>query len=208
MRAAVAAAALAAAFVALLLAGGCAALSRQPEARPDAAYRSVVERWTRSDEEYEELETKLLVSATYKSWPFRQAYVAQYARIFLLPEREREALLARETAALEQFHDFVLSAYTPVRQSGDFLTRTGIWKLYLEGPGGVRVPSARVERVAEPHRVLEAFYPFVNRWSRVFLVRFPRETAGGEAVLPNPETDRFRLVLASTEARTVLTWAP
>ncbi len=198
----------AAVLAAALLTAGCGAFSRQAEARPDGTYREILDRWTRQDREYDELETKLYVAATYKSWPFRQAYVAQYARIYLLPERERQALLDRETASLEQFHDFVLSAYTPVRQSGDFLTRTGIWKLYLEGPGGVRVPTSRVERVAEPLPVLEAFYPYVTRWSRVFLVRFPRLAADGQDVLPNPETDRFRLVLASTEARAALTWAP
>lgn len=190
------------------LAAGCAPLAGQPEARPASAYREILDRWTRTDRQYDALQTKLYVSATYKSWPFRQAYVAQYARVFLLPDRERDALLARETASLDQFHEFVLSAYTPVRQSGDFLTRTGIWKLYLEGAGGARVGTARVERVPEPPQVLEAFFPYVTRWSRVFLVRFPKTTPDGQPVLTDPQTERFRLVLASTEARSTLTWAP
>jgi hypothetical protein len=199
---------LVATLLAVLLAGGCAALGRQAESLPGESYEDILERWTRSDREYDRLETRLYVSATYKSWPFRQAYVAEYARIFLLPDREREALLARETASFEQFHDFVLSAYTPYRQSGDFLTRTGIWKLYLEGPNGVQVPTSRVDRVAEPPQVLSAFYPYVNRWSRTFLVRFPRQTADGREVLPNPEREPFRLLITSTVARTALAWRP
>jgi hypothetical protein len=197
---------LAPALLLALVLAGCAVVGRQRDASPTDGYRRLLDRWTRTEHAYDELETRLYVSATYKSWPFRQAYVAEYARIFLLPERERTAMLARETAALEQYHDFVLSAYTPVRQAGDFLTRTGIWRLYLEGPGGVRVPSNRVERVSEPLPVLMAFYPYVDRWSRVFLVRFPKQTAEGRDVLPAPETDPFRLVIASTEARAELVW--
>lgn len=197
-----------AAVAAVLLAAGCAPLGRQAESTPRGGYQAILDRWTRSDREYDRLETRLYVSATYKSWPFRQAYVAEYARIFLLPDRERDALLARETASFEQFHDFVLSAYTPYRQSGDFLTRTGIWKLYLEGPNEVQVPTSRVDRMAEPPQVLAAFYPYVTRWSREFLVRFPRRTADGREVLADPERDPFRLVITSTVARTELTWRP
>lgn len=197
-----------AALAAILLAVGCAPFTRQAESTPRENYRAILERWTRSGQEYDRLETRLYVAATYRAWPFREAYVAEYARIFLLPEREREALLARETASFEQYHEFVLSAYTPYRQSGDFLTRTGIWRLYLEGPNGLRVPTSRVDRMAEPPQVLAAFYPYVTRWSREFLVRFPRQTPDGREVLPDPERDPFRLIITSTLARTELTWAP
>jgi hypothetical protein len=197
-----------------LLAVGAAAcalvepLRGQPEARQAAGYQEILKRWTRQRQEFEELDTKLYVSATYKSWPFRQAYVAEYARIYLLPDQEREALLARETAALEQYHDFVLSAYAPTRQVADLSSKAGIWRLYLEGPGGLRVSPSAVERMKEPLPVLTAFYPYVDRWSRVFLARFPKRTPDGREVLPNPENERFRLVLASTEARATLTWRP
>lgn len=197
------------ALLAAVLAGGlagCAALETQTEARPSPSYREILERWTDTEREYDQLETRLYVSATYKSWAFRQAYVAEYARVFRLPEAEREAMLARETASLEQFHEFVLSAYTPVRQSGDFLTTTGIWRLYLEGPGGASVPAARVERITQPLPVLSAFFPYVDRWSRVFLVRFPKRTPEGQEVVPSVDTDPFRLVVASTQARAVLAW--
>lgn len=201
-------------LAALLLAGGTAGcalvepLSAQPEARPASGYREILERWTRREQEYNQLETKLYVAATYKSWPFRQAYVAEYARIYLLPDREREALLARETAALEQYHDFVLSGYAPVRQVADFSSKAGIWRLYLEGPGGARVSTSTVQPMKEPPVVLMAFFPYVDRWSRVFLVRFPKRTLDGRDVLPSPEAEPFRLVLASTEAHAVLAWRP
>jgi hypothetical protein len=185
---------------------GCSALESQTESQPSRSYREILDRWTDGEREYHQLDTRLYVWATYKSGPFREAYVAEYARIFRLPEPEREAMLARETAALEQFHDFVLSAYTPVRQSGDFLTKTGIWRLYLEGPAGTSVPAARVERLSQPLPVLSTFFPYVDRWSRVFLVRFPKRAADGDEVLPSPDTDPFRLVVASTEARAVLAW--
>ncbi len=192
-------------------AAGCALvkpLRAQPQARRAASYREVLERWTRQEREFDELETKLYVSATYKSWPFRQAFVAEYARIYLLPDQEREAMLARETAALEQFHDFVLSAYAPVRQVADLSSKAGIWRLYLEGPGGLRVLPSAVEQMKEPLLVLTAFFPYVDQWSRVFLARFPKRTRDGREVLPNPESDPFRLLLTSTEARATLAWRP
>ncbi len=205
----------------LLLAGlllawgavGCAAvesLRGQPEAEPtaSAAYREQLRRWSREDQEYDELETKLFVAATYKSWPFRQAYVAEYARVYLLPEAEREALLKRETAALETYHDFVVAMYAPVRELSELTRERGIWRLYLEGPGGARVSPSAVERVKEPLPVVAAFFPYVSRWSRVFLVRFPRQTPDGRPVLPKPESDAFRLLLVSTEAHASLFWRP
>jgi hypothetical protein len=186
--------------------GACAAIGRQTAATPTGTYRELLDRWTRSDHAYHELETRLRVSATYRSWPFRQAYVAEYSRIYLLPPQEQEALLARETASLEQFHEFLLSAYTQSRQTGDFLSRTGIWRLYLEGPDRTRVPTNRVDRPGEPPAVLATFYPYIDRWSRVYVVRFPRRTPEGREVLPRPETDTFRLILASTAAQSELVW--
>lgn len=194
-------------------AAGCAAVESfrgQPEARPTASatYRGLLNRWTRQDLEYDELETKLLVWATYKSWPFRQAYVAEYARVYVLPEAEREALLEREIAALETYHDFVVAMYAPVRESAELIRERRVWRLYLEGPGGVRVSPSVVERIKEPLPVVSAFFPYVDRWSRVFLVRFPKQTADGRPVLPRPESDPFRLLLVSTEAHATLTWRP
>ncbi len=192
---------------------GCVAIESfrgQPEAQPtaNATYRELLDRWTRRDLEYDELETRVLVAATYKSWPFRQAYVAEYARVYLLPETEREALLRREAAALETYHDFVVSVYAPARDIAELTRERGIWRLYLEGPGGARVSPSVVERVKEPLPIVSAFFPYVDRWSRVFLVRFPKQTADGRPVLPQPERDTFRLLLVSTEAHASLAWRP
>ena len=55
-------------------------------------YLPVFEAWTRHAKLVQDIGTAMEVWATFKSWDFRQAYVAKYAKVYDLADNEREPL--------------------------------------------------------------------------------------------------------------------
>ncbi|RMD99837.1 MAG: hypothetical protein D6812_10785 [Deltaproteobacteria bacterium] len=167
------------------------------EDRLIASYRESLRAWTRQAEDYGNFETRILARATFKSRPFREAFVAEYEAVYLLGEKERTALYQREIDEATRYHAFLLYVYTPDVQRNVLDRPTSPWRLYLEDEAGHRVAPETIRKKHDPGHTLEHFYPYVENWGRIYEVRFPKAPIEGR---------RLRLVITGISGRCAMEW--
>lgn len=181
-----------------LAAAGCAGSKRAEMANAEASkdvkpseYSDALGSWTRESKVYAKLETRLIVNATYRSGAFREAYVDEYARRYLLASGERDDLRRRELNDAQTYHEFFFAAYTVESRWNDFSKRSSMWRLRLFDDKGASVEPLVVTRVKQDDPVLHAFYPYFSLWTRGYVVKFPRE-----GLSPDSKTLRLQLTSA------------
>jgi hypothetical protein len=167
-----------------------------PNVAEEAVYQETLERYTDHAEVYELLNTRMFTAITYQSWPFRQARVRRMAVFQALPQPVVERNLAAERSAFEQFHEFFLGVHMNYYRYDDFDRRNSIWRIALVTESGETLPSS-IERIGRTDLNLRAYYPYLDDFWVAYRVRFPRQTAGGEPVIP-AGTSRFMVRIAST----------
>src|SRR3970040_2754591 len=69
---------------------GCAA--KEKAIKPSLGYFDILPQVTKHKKVIDNLDSKLFVYATYKSWPFREAYVEEYARRYQMDDNQKEKL--------------------------------------------------------------------------------------------------------------------
>lgn len=164
---------------ATLLALGCA---RQPKMGVNQIkdvnpkrYQQTLERFTSSQRVYDKLETKLLVTAVYRSWSYRDAYVDEVARREVRTREEREAMKKNERADWEIYHSFVITAYTPeTRHLALSVAEDAVWKMRLYDAKGNFTEAVVAQRIDQTDKTYDEYLPS-NLWGRTYIVKFPRE---------------------------------
>lgn len=144
-------------------------------------YDAALKRWSGSQKVYEQLETRLIVSSTWKSGAFRDAWTNEYARRYLLSDAERDELKRREHADAESYHEFFFAAYTPEARWNDFSKRESIWKIRLYDDAGNSVEPLVVTKVKNDDPKLKAFYPYFTMWTKGYTVKFPKTGLSGDS---------------------------
>lgn len=168
-------------------------------------YEGVHRRWTRSSELYERFSQALTMTATLKSWEWRQAYVARYAERYALSATERQALLARQKAEHEDAIEIVLHVAILERPWRD-LSRAGApWHLALLNDRGQEVHPRRIERLRKVAPDVSIFFPEHGPFDEVYVVRFPRKLPDGSDFL-GASPRRLTLRLAGAPGKTEVAW--
>jgi len=144
-------------------------------------YSQALGSWSREAKVYQKLETRLIVNATYRSGAFRDAYVDEYARRYLLADGERDEMKRREHSDADTYHEFFFAAYTVESRWNDFSKRNTMWRLRLYDDKGNSVEPLVVTKVKQDDPVLHAFYPYFSLWTRGYTVKFPRSGLADDA---------------------------
>jgi hypothetical protein len=137
-------------------------------------YREALNRWSGTEKVYDKLETRLIVSSTYKSAAFRDAWADEYSRRYLLSDADRDELKRREHADAESYHEFFFAAYTPESRWNDFSKRESIWKLRLFDDAGNSTEPLVVTKIKNDDPKLHAFFPYFTLWTKGYIVKFPK----------------------------------
>lgn len=162
-------------------------------------YSDALKEWSRNEKVYQQLETRLIVSATYRSGAFRDAYIDEYARRYLLSDNERDAMRKREHDAASTYQEFFFAAYTPESRQNDFSRRNSMWRIRLFDDKGNSVDPLVVTKQKDNDPVLHAFFPYFSLWTKGYVVKFPR--AGLD------ETSKtLRLQISSATGATEMTY--
>ncbi len=174
--------------------------------QPAKGYFDILSRWTKNKKVYEELETKLYIYATYKSWQWREAYIDEYAKRYMLDSSQRENILAREKEINERFNEFFLSIYTPELKWNDFDKKGSIWSIYLEDDKGERISPLEIIRVDEDNPLVREFFPYMDLWSFGYIVKFPKYLPTGKEPFPSPASKAMKLIITGAVGRSQLEW--
>jgi len=162
--------------LALILAAGCSGWAKYQKIMPwqveEDEYTAVLEEWSDRAEIIRGLESMLQVAATYKSKAFRRAYVEKYSRDYRLAPQAAEKMLADEMAGAEENWEFLAAVAAPSDKKNDLAAQDSAWKIYLETGDGRRMEPFEIRPVKKKTAQLEAFYPYVTPWTRVYQIRF------------------------------------
>lgn len=190
-----------------LLLASCASqpepLSLQPtkELTPED-YDEVLSNWTRKDEIYDGLDSKLFVHVTFHSPEFRRAFLLRHTDVYGKGSEEASRLMLTSPEAEENL-EFFFSASTASAGWNDFAQPDSIWRITLEGDDGEKVEGKVEKRKITAN--LRVIYPFITDFAKTYAVRFPRMTAMGKPVL-STTTQQFMLRIASALGEATLVW--
>ncbi len=181
---------------------GCAA--QKGVSGPD--YSETLARWTRVEQVYEGLEPRLIIKATYKNRPFRDAYIERYVDDYRLSSRYKEDMREKALELSELYNEFLMAAHTSVNRWNDFDRTDSIWKLYLEDNLGNRLTPVSIEKLDAGDPLIREFFPYVGLWSSIYVVRFPKYSEAGTEPIPGAGTDYLRLTIAGALGSGELEW--
>lgn len=195
--------ALSAAGIACAAAEHPSVLTLQPTREITAAdYTNVLRAWTRKDEIYNRLDSKLFVWATFHSSEFRRAFGLRYTDVYGPGSEEASRLLLTNPEA-EELLEFFFSASTARPQLNDFDRETTIWRITLEGDDYEPV-DGKVEKI-KPTANIRVIYPYVTDFARTYVVRFPRTTPSAKPLI-TVASKRLALRFRSAFGQATLVW--
>ena len=183
---------------------GCAA--EEDAIKPSLGYFDILPQMTRSKKVIEKLDSKLFVSATYKNWALREAYIVEYARRYQMDDNEKEKLKEMEKDSDEKFNEFFVAIYTPDERWNDFDEPQSIWKIYMEDEIGNRVYPLEIKKTDTGSPLIKEFYPYVDAWSSGYIKRFPKYMVAGIKPFPEENTNYFKLVITGVVGSAELEW--
>jgi hypothetical protein len=168
-------------------------------------YLPVHDAWTRHAKLVEDVGTVMEVWATLKSWDFRQAYIAKYAKAYDLPEAEREGLAKSQQDTARAVYEIHLVAQSTTDKWTDLDRRNSPWRLtLLDGTGAELSPtSVKAERFPEIYE--GEFFPNRTPFSRTYTVRFSRPDGGGDSFVGS-DSGRLILRVASPLGKVETVW--
>ena len=178
---------------------------------PMATFLRELDTWTRHDKVYQVLDNKLFVSATYHAPDFRRAFGIAFPDIYGHGGKITRRELVDMTGGVEQHHNFLVAAYTPYVRWNDFARDDSIWRISLYsksvGDGGMDEAEVAPDDII-PLKVdenLRAVYPYISRFDRIYLVRFPL-TDAWQRPLVHAHTQEVVMRIASALGVATLRW--
>ncbi len=194
----------------LLWLSGCSApppkvsLFATPAAVRAKDYGDILAKWTRGDRIYRGFDTQLFVTATMHTAELRLAFAEAFPEIYghggMVTRRE----LVDLTGDVEQFHNFFVAAYTPDDKWNDLAEPDSVWRLRLRGSGGIVVDPAAIETVKLDANLCQV-YPYLGRFDKAYIVRFPLTDEQQRLVLDERSTSAT-LRVASALGGAELVW--
>jgi hypothetical protein len=167
---------------------GCAEATPKPVDFSDATrdyqqtdYPSVHERWTRHAKLWQwNVGTVIEAWATYKSWDFRQAYVAYYASIY--EDSDRSALLRSQLEASRASCEFHVAVQATTDKWNDLERKNTTWRVTLLDATGAELGPTSIQAVKLPE-LYESHLPArqVVAWSCGLLARWAASNWSGTA---------------------------
>lgn len=142
----------------------------------ESAYQQTLERATRSQGIYDNLDTKLFVYATFESAPFMEARVKRFARFRALPAEEESAAMEAERQRLAGVIEFHLAVHANDPKMDDFDRPGSMWRLALVSNGKELAPTS-VERIGRTTTDQRSIYSYMESFWVGYRVRFPKAEA-------------------------------
>lgn len=169
------------------------------------SYEDTTESLTRTKEVHDGLETRFIISATWLSDRWVQAFSEEYAKIYYLDTARKDQVVARWKGESDRYERFLVALFTPDDRLND-LERPGTsWSLRLVGRDEKDYGPVYVKKTDLRPEEVRRFFPAVGTWSRAYEVAFPKE--GGAGAAPEKAVaPRLKLVLSGVQGRAVLAW--
>lgn len=161
-------------------------------------YRSELNRVTKKGRIYDghTWDAKLLWHATLVTDEFRRARALRHIELNRLSPIASSRFIADEEATQQNAWEVFVGFYTKSDYKQFTAGADTFWHIQLITPSGETIDPLSVEMVpVTPYT--QTLYPYLDRWSRGYRVRFPKADLG----------KRPRLMLWSVVGESAITWA-
>ncbi len=166
-------------------------------------YINALNSWTRKASLYSQFETKLQITATFKSEDFNKAYRAEYARIYYLTAEETKRREELATGLSRDYREFLVYAAMPQKEANDFDKPNSSWSIFLSDEKGNQVKPLEVRKIDKIAPIMEGFYPYINKYYGIcYSVKFLPLVAETKTSVAEP----MKLVFTSVLGRVELVW--
>ena len=170
-------------------------------------YHRAFERWTREARIYRGFDVELIVSVTFKSSDYRRAYAQEYAKTYLLSDKDELKFEKDQLAAAEEFHDFVMATFIPDDKWNDFEKKDSIWKIYLTNDKNKRISPVEIKKLKRTDPTIAQFFPYVSPWREVYALRFPVKIPPEQREdFIGPDTRSMTLTITGVRGRCDMVW--
>jgi hypothetical protein len=144
-------------------------------------YTTALVNWSRKGAVYKNLESRLFLHATLRSWAFRQAQLAYRIDAERITANEAATLKASERAEAEKWYEFFVAAHTHEWQWNRLENRSkdSLWRIRLINDKGVGVAPTTVNRIGTNDPRYQAMYPYYKAFYVGYRVRFPKTDGQG-----------------------------
>jgi len=140
--------------------------------------------WSRSGENYRDLELTAKMHATLLTTDFRQAYAAEYARLFSLTPAQRSEFEAVQMKEEAQHHAVILILATREDSWNNLRPPAGIWRIRLANRRGDSVDLKEARQLDHHNPTWQALYPALTFQYRIWELRFPKRLDDDELLAP------------------------
>jgi len=169
-------------------------------------YQTVLKEWTRTQMVHSQFETKVMITSTLKSQAFYQAWFNEYERIYQEASPERKKWEESQSGLNADFTEFLFYAYLPEKEANDFDRQRSVWKVFIVDHEGRRIEPLEIRRFNKITPVMEAFYPYINKYYGDFYSMKFDPLAGINVKAGDPPRKPIKLVMTSVIARVELEW--
>lgn len=148
------------------------------------AYAKIWEAHTKTSLIQGDFENYFEAAVTFWNGTMRKAFVEEMARVYRMTEREAQVLESEEMKENDRYLTFIISARSREVRWRDLDREDYLWRLSLENQNAsIRVRPDQIEPVSDRDDKWRFFYKSMNRFSKVYRVRFPRKAFDGENLL-------------------------
>lgn len=158
-----------------------------------ASYRKIYSKWTRSDKSYEF--TTLDPNLIWRAMMLTDEMIDAQVKFLEDKKIHDEIGLLKRKEELSNSVAFAIDLYSVEGMRGFSMDPTSTWKIYLTGAEGEETPPIKIQpiTITATH---SALYPDMSKWSRLYLVEFPKIDLG----------KRPELTMRSVAAESTLKW--
>jgi hypothetical protein len=167
-------------------------------------YPVVFQNWTRHARLVQEVGTVIEAWGTYKSWDFRQAYIAKYSEVYDLPDHDVSELLQEQLEASRNSFDFHIAAQTTNDRWNDLERKNSPWRVTLLDDDGTELSPSAIRVVKLPELYETQFFPDRTEFTRSYEISFTRPS-GGQPFAP-AGNKQLTLRIAGPMGRIELVW--
>jgi hypothetical protein len=169
------------------------------------SYGRVTQAATRTREVHDGLDTRFILSATWLSETWVEAFSEEYSSIYYLDTARRERMISEWRDASAKYVRFFVALYVPDEKANDLEKADSIWSLRLVRSDEKDFRPVYVRRSSLRPEEISRFFPYSGTWYRAYEVAFPKEALTPE-LAPSAGEPRLKLVLAGVLGRAVLAW--
>lgn len=167
-------------------------------------YEDVTLKWTRHGRDrIDGFEQTIDVYAVFKAPEWQVAFIEKQAERHRLPASEKQALLEKAKADLDQYYEVQILVATHDKRANDLdRGKRSTWRVALMDESGAEILPSEIKRDRRRRPAIQADYPSLSDFHDSYTAKFPRSVD-----LLRPEARRFSLKVTGAHVGVVLEWA-